>query len=55
MFHVIEKEMQWRQGQGMSSGFDSLQMSKPLLAVGADLPIDDELMMATYFRKDPRL
>jgi hypothetical protein len=28
-----------------------MQSSKPIVAVGADHPLEDELLMADYFRK----
>ncbi|MCJ1475642.1 hypothetical protein MMC13_004305 [Lambiella insularis] len=49
MFHVIEKEIQWRKDQGVHGGFESLTVSKPLVAVGADGPLDEQLRMADYF------
>ncbi|KAL9120312.1 MAG: hypothetical protein Q9187_003131 [Circinaria calcarea] len=51
MFHVIEKEMEWRNANGRSEGFRSLRSYKPLVAVGADGPLEDQLQMAAYFRK----
>ena len=51
MFHVIEKEMEWRTANGLSEGFQSLRKLKPLVAVGADGPLEDQLQMAAYFRK----
>ena len=54
MFHVIEKQIQWKRNRGhASTAFESLEKSKPLVAVGADVPLDEDVMMATYFRKDP--
>ena len=51
MFHVIEKEMEWRKASGLPEGFQSLRRLKPLIAVGADGPLEDQLQMAAYFRK----
>lgn len=51
MFHVIDKEMQWRSDNGKSQGFESMRKFKPLVAVGAEEPLADQLMMADYFRK----
>ncbi|ODH43639.1 hypothetical protein ACO22_00983 [Paracoccidioides brasiliensis] len=49
MFHTIEREMKWRRENGKPEGFDALKAYKPTVAVGADCPLDDELMMADYF------
>ena len=51
MFHVIEKEMQWRRKSGRAEGFETLKTSKPIVAVGADRPLNDQIMMADYFRE----
>ena len=50
MFHVIEKELRWRREHGLREGFESLRKVKPLVAVGADGPLEDQMMMADYFR-----
>ncbi|KAK2775107.1 hypothetical protein FQN53_003322 [Emmonsiellopsis sp. PD_33] len=49
MFHIIEQELKWRRENGKPEGFDALKAFKPTVAVGADRPLDDELMMADYF------
>ena len=51
MFHVIDKELGWRSGNGNVKGFESLRKFKPLVAVGAEKPLADQMMMADYFRK----
>lgn len=51
LFHVLEKEMEWRRGRGQLEGFDCMKSSKPLVAVGAEHPLEDEILMADYFRK----
>jgi hypothetical protein len=50
LFHVIEKELEWRKARGQLEGFEAMKNSKPIVAVGADHPLDDELLMADYFR-----
>jgi hypothetical protein len=50
MFHVIEQEVQWRRKSGHPEGFEQLRSSKPLVAIGADGPLEDQLRMADYFR-----
>lgn len=51
MFHVIEKELRWRADNGRPQGFESLRNFKPLVAVGAEKPLADQIVMADYFRK----
>ena len=50
MFHIIEQEMQWRKENGVPEGFETLRKTKPLVAVGADAPLGDQMRMADYFR-----
>ena len=50
MFHVIDKEMQWRRKHGRLEGFGALKRFKPVVAVGAEKPLNDQMMMADYFR-----
>lgn len=51
MFHVIEKEMLWRRSHGLPEGFDAMKNVKPIVAVGADKPLGDQIMLADYFRR----
>ena len=53
LFHVIEKELEWRKARGQLEGFGTMLASKPIVAVGADHPLEDELLMADYFRTLP--
>jgi len=55
MFHVIDKEMQWRRKLERLEGFGTLRKHKPVVAVGAEKPLNDQIMMADYFRLSPRL
>lgn len=50
MFHVIQNELAWRRNHGLPEGFDSLRKYKPLVAVGAEGPLGEQLMLADYFR-----
>lgn len=50
MFYHIEKEIAWRQSQGRSPGFDTLRKHKPVIAVGPEKPLADQILMADYFR-----
>ncbi|EON61302.1 hypothetical protein W97_00515 [Coniosporium apollinis CBS 100218] len=49
LFHHIEKEQEWRRKNGKPEGFETLRASKPIVAVGAEEPLADQLMMADYF------
>lgn len=50
LFHMLEKEIAWRSKNGKEVGFETLRKSKPIVAVGAEEPLADQLMMADYFR-----
>jgi hypothetical protein len=43
--------LEWRRANGRLEGFEAMQTSKPIVAVGADHPLEDEILMADYFRK----
>lgn len=49
MFHILEREMQWRREQGRPEGFGALRASPPVVAVGAEDPLEDQKMLADYF------
>ncbi|PSR92400.1 Inosine/uridine-preferring nucleoside hydrolase domain-containing protein [Coniella lustricola] len=49
MFHVLEKENAWRKEVGKPEGFPALKHSKPIVAVGAEHPLQDEILQADYF------
>ena len=51
MFHVIERELEWRRARGLAEGFEALKACKPTLAVGADRTLDDRVVFADYFRE----
>ena len=51
LFHVLEQELKWRLEKGSFGGFQSLKDAPPLVAVGAECPLGDQLMLADYFRK----
>ena len=50
MFNVIDKEMQWREKQGLPKGFDTMRKCKPIVAVGAKGPLNGQTMLADYYR-----
>ncbi|CAL5871170.1 uncharacterized protein PFLUO_LOCUS5417 [Penicillium psychrofluorescens] len=49
MFHILEREMLWRRDNGRPEGFGALRASKPIVAVGAEDPLEDQKMLADYF------
>ncbi|KAK6359103.1 hypothetical protein TWF696_000270 [Orbilia brochopaga] len=49
LFHVLEKELAWRKQTGRPEGYGSLRRYKPVVAVGADRPLEDQILMADYF------
>ncbi|THC89955.1 hypothetical protein EYZ11_010591 [Aspergillus tanneri] len=49
MFHILEREMQWRREQGRPGGFGALRAHPPIVAVGAEGPLEDQKMLADYF------
>lgn len=51
MFHHVHEEIRFREGQGLAAGFGALRASKPLVAIGAEKPLADDILMADYFRK----
>jgi len=52
LFHVLEKEMKWREETGRKNeNYGALHKFKPIVAVGAEHPLEEEILMADYFRK----
>lgn len=49
--HILEREIQWRREQGKPEGFGALRAHKPVVAVGAEEPLEDQKMLADYFRE----
>lgn len=49
MFHVLEEERKWRLANNRAPGFRSLAAFPPIVAVGADRPLEEQLMVADYF------
>ena len=43
--------MVWRKSAGLPQGYGSLRAYKPVVAVGAEHPLEEELLMADNFRK----
>jgi hypothetical protein len=51
LFHVLQKEQEYRKSAGKTGGYEALKSFKPILAVGAEHPLEDDLLMADYFRE----
>ncbi|KAK4648635.1 uncharacterized protein QC761_111960 [Podospora bellae-mahoneyi] len=54
MFHVLEKEMKWREANGKPT-FGALNAYKPIVAVGASHPLEDEELVADHFHGEDGL
>ena len=51
MFHALEKELLWRKEHGIPEGFDTLRKSRPLVAIGAIRPLEDQPLASDFFRE----
>lgn len=49
IFHILENELAWRKSTGRSVGFEGVTKFKPLVAIGADEPLQDKIESADYF------
>ncbi|KAJ4296744.1 hypothetical protein N0V90_006792 [Kalmusia sp. IMI 367209] len=49
LFHYIEKERAWRRENGRPEGFEGLAKRKPIVAVGAEEPLAEHMMVADFF------
>ncbi|PYI19383.1 nucleoside hydrolase [Aspergillus japonicus CBS 114.51] len=49
MFHILEREMKWRREKGLPEGYGALRACPPVVAVGAEDPLEDQKMLADYF------
>ncbi|EXJ85997.1 DNA glycosylase [Capronia coronata CBS 617.96] len=49
IFHILEKELKWRKENGKPLGFDGITQFKPIVAIGADEPLQDRIESADYF------
>ena len=49
IFHILEKELSWRKQHGKPIGFEGITKFKPLVAIGADEPLQDRIESADYF------
>lgn len=51
MFHVLDKELEWRRSQGKPEGFASLRKFKPVVAIGPEHALEEEILMEDGFRE----
>lgn len=51
LFKVLDHEMAWRKAQGKAPGFEGLRTHKPIIALGPEHALEDEILMADNFRK----
>ncbi|KAK7932100.1 hypothetical protein PG985_002812 [Apiospora marii] len=49
MFHVLDKEMEWRKSQGRPQGFEALRAYKPIVAIGPEHALEEEILMEDGF------
>ncbi|KAI5921467.1 Inosine/uridine-preferring nucleoside hydrolase domain-containing protein [Camillea tinctor] len=49
LFHVLDHELEWRKSQGKPLGFEGLRTYKPIVAVGPEHALEDEILMADNF------
>jgi inosine-uridine nucleoside N-ribohydrolase len=51
IFHVLDKELSWRKAQGKSEGFTALKAYKPIVAIGAEHALEEDILREDGFRK----
>ena len=51
LFHVLDKEMEWRQAQGRPLGFETLRSGRPVVAVGPEHALEEEILKEDGFRE----
>ncbi|KAI0159514.1 Inosine/uridine-preferring nucleoside hydrolase domain-containing protein [Xylariaceae sp. FL1272] len=49
LFKVLDHEMEWRQARGKALGFEALRTYKPIVSVGPEHALEDELLMEDGF------
>ncbi|KAI1503140.1 Inosine/uridine-preferring nucleoside hydrolase domain-containing protein [Biscogniauxia marginata] len=49
LFHVLDHELEWRKSQGKPLGFEGLRTYRPIVAVGPEHALEDEMLMADNF------
>ncbi|KAI9845337.1 MAG: hypothetical protein M1837_004959 [Sclerophora amabilis] len=51
-FHIIDRDLEWRRQNGRPEGFESLKNCRPKVAIGAEEPLEEQLVLADYFQMD---
>ena len=51
LFHVLDKELEWRRERGRDLGFETLRNGRPVVAVGPEHPLEEEIGKEDGFRK----
>lgn len=51
LFHVLNKELQWRRSAGRPGGYKALEAHKPIVAIGPEHPLEEDDLKADFFRK----
>ena len=41
VFHILNKEIQWRKSQGMTPGYEGVTAYKPIISIGANEPLHE--------------
>ncbi|KAI3318388.1 nucleoside hydrolase [Xylariaceae sp. AK1471] len=49
LFKVLEMEIEWRKAQGKPLGFENMRTFKPIVALGPEHALEDEILMADNF------
>ncbi|KAI0905523.1 Inosine/uridine-preferring nucleoside hydrolase domain-containing protein [Ustulina deusta] len=49
LFKVLDRELEWRKAQGKPLGFEALRTYKPIVALGPEHALEDEILMADNF------
>ena len=49
LFHILDEELEWRRKIGRQVGYEALRRHPPLVAVGADGPVEGQHLMPDYF------
>ena len=50
LFNIIDLELDYRKKHDLPIGFETLLKSPPIVACGADKPLETELIIASYYR-----
>ncbi|KAF2422961.1 DNA glycosylase [Tothia fuscella] len=51
LFHHVQNEIAWRERAGWSLGFETLRNSKPVVALGPEQPLAENVLMADFLQR----